>query len=640
MTTTDKIRAENAPSCDECGANAVPVKPEITRLREVMKAHGIDGYIVPTTDFHGSEYVNDYFKCRKYLSNFTGSHGTLLITQDDARLWTDSRYFIQAPKQLEGTGISLMKCLTPGYPELEDYLPQIADENFVLGFDGRVVSLRDGEKYAAACKVKYDVDLVDLIWEDRPAIKASKVYALPESLTGESYTAKLARVQAALADAGIDYHLTTSLEEIAWLFNLRGDDIPYTPVFFAFALISPTWARLYLLDDTFAGLEGVTTLPYLQVFEDLKELEALEADASSATDASVADWKTLEIAESPDRKRILLNARAASYALIKAIPESVEIVNAPSPIELMKAQKNAVEIAATKAAQVEDGVAMTNFIYWLKHEAFGGRAGGAGGANANAAPTELSTCEYLEGCRRARPSCIDLSFETMAGYGINGASIHYDTNMGHPCPLSPRGFLLVDSGGQYMDGKTICGTTDVTRTISLGPLTQEEKEHYTMVLKSYLALANAKFETETHGSELDDIAKSVLREAGLPVYNYDTGHGVGHLLSVHEGPRMIGPTDNPMLPGMMVSNEPGIYIEGSHGIRIENELLVVDAGSGNRKFEQISWIPMDRAAILPEMLTVEERVWLNTYHAEVYDKLSAHLDEPVRAWLAEETAEI
>lgn len=583
------------------------MKPEITRLREVMKAHGIDGYIVPTTDFHGSEYVNDYFKCRKYLSNFTGSNGTLLITQDDARLWTDSRYFIQAPKQLEGTGISLMKCLTPGYPELPDYLPQIADENFVLGFDGRVVSFRDGESYAAACKVKYDVDLVDLIWEDRPAIQPSNVYALPESLTGESYTAKLARVQAALADAGIDYHLTTSLEEIAWLFNLRGDDIPYTPVFFAFALISPAWARLYLLDDTFMGLEGVTTLPYLQVFEDLKGLES---------------------------GKILLNARAASYALIKAIPDSVEIVNGPSPIELMKAQKNDVEIAAAKAAQVEDGVAMTNFIYWLKHEAFCDEAGGA--------PTELSACEYLEGCRRARPSCIDLSFETMAGYGVNGASIHYDTNMGHPCPLSPRGFLLVDSGGQYMDGDAIGGTTDVTRTISLGPLTQEEKEHYTLVLKSYLALANAKFQAETHGSELDDIAKSVLREAGGDglVYNYDTGHGVGHLLSVHEGPRMIGPTDNPMLPGMIVSNEPGIYIEGSHGIRIENELLVVDAGNGNRKFEQISWIPMDRAAILPEMLTEEERAWLNTYHAEVYDKLSAHLDEPVRAWLAEETAEI
>ena len=579
------------------------MKQEILRLREVMKTHGIDGYIVPTTDFHGSEYVNPYFQCRKYLSNFTGSNGTLLITQDDARLWTDSRYFIQAPKQLEGTGISLMKCQTEGYPELPDYLPQIADENFVLGFDGRIVSVQDGEKYASVCKVKYDIDLVDLIWEDRPSIQASKIYALPDSVTGESYTSKVAKVQTYLQNANIDYYLTTSLEEIAWLFNLRGDDIPYTPVFFAFALITPAQVKLYLLDEKFAGLQGITVLPYLQIFEDLKALSA---------------------------GRILLNRRLASYALVKAIPSDVEIINQPGPIELLKAQKNAVEIKAAEAAQVQDGVAMVNFIYWLKHEAFCGET----------LPTELSAAEVLENYRRDNPALIDLSFEAMASYGVNGASIHYDTHMGDPCPLQPRGFLLVDSGGQYMDGGTIGGTTDVTRTISLGPLTETEKRDYTLVLRSYLALTHAQFESDTHGSSLDDIPKNVLREANAPIYNYDTGHGVGHLLSVHEGPRMIGPTENPMLPGMIVSNEPGIYVEGSHGIRIENEMLVVDLGNGKRGFQDFSWIPMDRAAILPELMSAEELGWLNDYHRDVYEKLSPYLDEPIRTWLAEETAEL
>lgn len=579
------------------------MKKEIIRLREVMKDHGIDGYLVPTTDFHGSEYVNDYFKCRRYLSQFTGSNGTLLITQDEALLWTDSRYFVQAPKQLEGTGISMMKCQTPGVPEIPEYLPMIANEDFVLGFDGRVVSYNDGVKYASACKVRHDVDLVDLIWEDRPAISPSKIYCLSETLTGESYTSKLQRLQNCLRDESLDYHLIPCLEEIAWLFNLRGEDVKYTPVFFAFALITPDSAKLYVLDPDFEGLTGVTTLPYLQIFDDLKSLK---------------------------QGKCLVSKRIVSYTLMEAIPDDVEIIDGPSPVELMKAQKNKVEIEGTKKAQMLDGAAMTNFIYWLKHNV----------ASGEVSATELSACDKLESYRKANPALLDLSFETMAGYGVNGASIHYDTMMGDPCPLLQSGFLLVDSGGQYMDEEaSICGTTDVTRTISLGPLTKEMKEHYTIVLRAYLALAHAEFDASQAGETLDKIAKDVAAEAG-PVYSYDTGHGVGHLLSVHEGPRMIGRTDKPMLPGMIVSNEPGIYIDGSHGIRIENELLVTDLGDGHRGFEQISWIPMDRAAILPEKMTAEEIDWLNDYHREVYEKIAPLLDEPVRQWLKEETATI
>ncbi len=575
------------------------MKQEITRLRTVMKEHGLDGYLVPTTDFHGSEYVNDYFKCRQYLSGFTGSNGTLLVTEDDARLWTDSRYFIQAAKQLDGTGISMMQCQQPGVPEIEDYLPTIAGEGFKLGFDGRIVSFQNGEKYAASCEVVYDVDLVDEIWENRPSINASKIYALPDAVTGEKATFKLSRVQKTLAEDGIDYHLITSLEDIAWLFNLRGDDVADTPVFFAFALITSNDARLYILDETFDKElvpAGVIVLPYLQVFEDLKGLAS---------------------------GKCLLNKRLVSYSLMQSIPETVEVVNGAGPIELMKAIKNSVEIAATRHAHIKDGAAMANFIYWLKKNA------------GKMEITEVSASEYLKQCRYAQDGLIELSFETMAGYGVNAASIHYDTQLGHPCYLKDEGLLLVDSGGQYIDG----GTTDITRTISLGTLTREMQEHYTMVLQAYLALEHAQFTAETTGRELDQLPREKVKAAGS-CYQYDTGHGVGHILSVHEGPRMIGPTDNHILPGMITSNEPGIYIEGSHGVRIESELLCVENPDGSRSFECITMCPLDRAAILPELLTDEELTWVNAYHREVYQKLAPLLSEEVKCWLAEEAKEI
>lgn len=575
------------------------MKQEITRLRTVMKEHGLDGYLVPTTDFHGSEYVNDYFKCRQYLSGFTGSNGTLLVTEDDARLWTDSRYFIQAAKQLDGTGISMMQCQQPGVPEIEDYLPTIAGEGFKLGFDGRIVSFQNGEKYAASCEVVYDLDLVDEIWENRPAIKASKIYALPDAVTGEKATFKLSRVQKTLAEDGIDYHLITSLEDIAWLFNLRGDDVADTPVFFAFALITSNDARLYILDETFDKElvpAGVIVLPYLQVFEDLKGLAS---------------------------GKCLLNKRLVSYSLMQSIPETVEVVNGAGPIELMKAIKNSVEIAATRHAHIKDGAAMANFIYWLKKNA------------GKMEITEVSASEYLKQCRYAQDGLIELSFETMAGYGVNAASIHYDTQLGHPCYLKDEGLLLVDSGGQYIDG----GTTDITRTISLGTLTREMQTHYTMVLQAYLALEHAQFTAETTGRELDQLPREKVKAAG-PCYQYDTGHGVGHILSVHEGPRMIGPTDNHILPGMITSNEPGIYIEGSHGVRIESELLCVENPDGSRSFECITMCPLDRAAILPELLTDEELTWVNAYDREVYQKLAPLLEEDIKRWLAEETKEI
>lgn len=570
---------------------------QITRLRAVMKKYGVDAYLVPTTDFHGSEYVNDYFTCRRFLSGFTGSNGTLLITQEDARLWTDSRYFIQAEQQLAGSGISMMRCQQPGVPEIPEYLPSIAGEGFVLGFDGRVVNYRDGSKYAAICKVKHDVDLVGEIWEDRPAICPSKIYALPLSVTGETAASKVSRVQAALAEKKADYHLLTSLEDIAWLFNLRGDDIPETPVFFSFALITPAQVRLYVLDESLTEVEGVENLrilPYLQIFEDLKALAP---------------------------GTCLLNERQVSYALMQALPETVTVQNGDSPIELMKAVKNPIEIESTRHAHIKDGAAMANFIYWLKKNV------------ADHEITEVSASEYLKACRYAQEGLIELSFETMAGYDVNAASIHYDTLLNDPCCLAPRSFLLVDSGGQYIDG----GTTDITRTISLGELTREMKEHYTLVLRAYLALTHTEFTPETTGRALDAIPKEIIKAAGTP-YEYDTGHGVGHILNVHEGPRMIGPTDNCLKPGMIVSNEPGIYLEGKYGIRIESELLCVEKAPGRYAFDCITICPLDRDAIVPALLSDEELSWVNTYHKEVYETLAPLLDEEVRSWLRAETA--
>ncbi len=554
-----------------------------------MREHNIDAYLIQTNDFHGSEYMNDHFKCREFMSGFTGSAGTMVITMDDACLWTDGRYFLQAAAQLDGSGIALMKSGEPDVPTILDYLKNTLTADRILGFDGRVTSI--SPEIESVCRICSEYDLVGEIWTDRPAIIPSKIYALDEAVTGKSAESKLSTLRTYLENKGYDYHLTTNLEEIAWLYNLRGDDIPHTPVFFAFLLITPEEDKLFVLDSTFSGRKAY---PYTQFFEDIKHLPA---------------------------GKLLLKKDAVNYAILKSLPDHVEAVSETTPLSLMKCRKNEAEIAATKNAHIKDGAAMAEFLCWLK-------------SNIGVSEiTEISASDYLEACRHRQEGCFDLSFDTISGYADNGAIIHYSATPETNKTLKAEGFLLVDSGGQYTDG-----TTDITRTIALGPLTDEMKVHYTAVLKGHIALATARFTKGTTGADLDPLARKPINDIGLN-YNHGTGHGVGHILSCHEGPQTISPRGGsvPILPRMICSNEPGIYIEGSHGIRLENEILCVEADDNMYQFETITFCPFDREAIIKENLTEKELDWLNTYHFQVYERISPHISEEVKEWLHEAT---
>lgn len=561
-------------------------------LRQKMKENGYDAYLIPTTDYHGSEYVNDYFKCRKFVSGFTGSAGTLVVTMNEAKLWTDGRYFLQAASQLEGSGIDLMKMGQPGVPSIIEYLASVLGDEQVLAFDGRVMDYGFGMELAEKFHVAYSQDLVDEIWPDRPQISPSKIYPLDENITGESAQSKLARVRQFIADKGADYHLTTKMEDIAWLYNLRGDDVANNPVFFSFALITPTEDRLYVMDETFDG-----GLPYLQIFEDIKHLPP---------------------------GTMFLDESVVSFSMMKLLPKQVKTIHGENPCTLMKALKNEVEIAATKNAHLKDGAAMVNFIYWLKEQI------------GKTEITELSAADYLEACRREQDGCYDISFETISGYAEHGAIIHYFATPETNSTLKPEGFLLVDSGGQYRDG-----TTDITRTIALGPLTEEEKRHYTAVLRCHIALSSAEFLSGTTGAELDALTRKPLQELGLD-YNHGTGHGVGHVLSCHEGPQSISPrgAGYAILPGMINSDEPGVYLEGKHGIRLENEILCVSLPNGKLGFQPITFCPFEPEAIMTEMLTEDERQWINDYHVKVAENLAPLVDGKVADWLRQVTRPI
>lgn len=568
------------------------MRKELTALRHEMAARGITACLIPTTDFHNSEYVNNYFKSREFISGFTGSAGTLVVTEKEAKLWTDGRYFLQAAAELKDSGIDLMKIGQPDVPTVTEWLASSLNDMDILAFDGRLISSTFGKELSDKFNVIYDVDLPGEIWENRPQITPSEIYVLPEDITGETAASKLSRVRQFMAAKGADYHLISQLEDIAWLYNLRGDDIPHTPVFFAFALITAEEDRLYVLAETFE--DG---LPYLQIFEDLSQLTP---------------------------GTMLLSEDGVSYSLRQAIPAEVRIIDHENPCTLMKALKNPAEIAATKNAHLKDGAAMAEFLCWLKTKAD------------ITSQTEISAADYLRSCRAKQPGFQDLSFATISGYAGNGAIVHYDPTPETDRPLQAEGFLLVDSGAQYTDG-----TTDITRTIALGPLTDDMKQHYTAVLKGHIALARAKFTAGTTGADLDSLARKPLQDLGLD-YNHGTGHGVGHLLSVHEGPQTISPrgTKYAIQPGMICSNEPGVYIENSHGIRLENEILCTEDVLGRLQFETITFCPFDRDAIAADQLTEEERDWLDAYHAEVYEKIAPLVSEETKIWLYEVTKKL
>lgn len=576
------------------------MRDQLIQFRKLMKENNFDAYMIPTTDYHGSEYVNPYFMCRKFISGFTGSEGTLVITQKEAYLWTDGRYFLQGEEQLKNSGIGLMKMGQPGVPTVIEFLKNNLDETQTFAFDGLVVSSADGlemEK-SLTCRIISDVDLVDKLWKKRPKINPTKIYSLPASSTGKTSEEKLLDIRNEMEKNKVDYILVTNLEEIAWFLNLRGSDVECTPVFFSFALISKSNVTVYLykdaLDKTLVP-DWVTVKEYMDIENDLKFL--------------------------PQGKTVWASSSQVNYRFFKLINKKMNIISSSDPLELMKALKNNGEIKSTRKAHIRDGVAVTKFIYWLKN-------------SINTTDiSEISAADKLLELRKNQEDFLDSSFPTIAGYAYHGAIVHYNATEESDISLKRENFLLLDSGAHYIDG-----TTDITRTISLGALTEKMKKYYTAVLASHITLATSKFKPGTKGIDLDRAVRKPLLAMGLD-YNHGSGHGVGHILSVHEWPNNISPRSggSPILPSMITSNEPGVYIEGEFGIRLENEILCYKKEDGYFAFETITFCPFDKKAVNFDQLSKAHQDWLRFYSKKVYEVISPFLTPSEAEWLYEET---
>ena len=596
------------------------INQRLRDLREVMCREHLDAFIFPSTDPHNSEYVPDRWKGREWVSGFNGSAGTAVVTMHSAALWTDSRYFLAAADQLSGTEYQLMKLKVKGTPTIAQWLGQELHDvdGAVVGMDGMVNSCSSVEAMIADLRqeggitVRHNFDPLSVVWRDRPAIPDHRVEIQPLEYAGERAADKLARIRKALRTLHADGMLVSALDDVAWTLNLRGTDVHCNPVFVAYLLIDTTHATLYInkekvsdgVRDYLAG-EGVGVAPYADVAKGLKRYPEYN---------------------------ILLDLNETCYSLYR-VASCRPVVSHASPVPAMKAIKNETEIAGFHRAMLRDGIALVKFLRWLKPAV---EAGGQ---------TEMSIDRKLTALRAEQPLFRDISFDTIAGYGTHGAIVHYEATPETDIPLEPHGFLLVDSGGQYYEG-----TTDITRTIAVGPLTEDEKKHFALVLRSMLRLANAKFLYGCRGLNLDILARGPLWDEGLD-YKHGTGHGVGYLLNVHEGPNgfrwKVVPerVDSCVYEeGMITSDEPGIYIEGSHGIRTEN-LIVCRKGEKNEYgqfmyFETLTCAPIDLDAIDPDLLNADEKRMLNDYHRFVYDTLSPLMDAEEREWLAKYTRAI
>lgn len=582
------------------------MRDRITELRRVMKSRGIFAYIVMTEDFHGSEYVGAYFKLREYLSGFTGSAGTLVVTQNEAALWTDGRYFIQAAAELSGSGIELMKQGKPETPSIERYLREKMPEGSVLGFDGRAVNAAFARRSENVLReknitLKTDEDLGGEIWENRPPLSKQPVFALSESVCGMSRAEKLTWIREKMRAEKADCLALSALDEIAWTLNLRGDDVDYNPVFLAFLLVFEDKARLFaersIFDENIATAlqkDGVEILPYDDIYS-----------ALSALDCAV--WA---------------DPKAVNFRFLSSLKNAKNIAKA-SPVEMMKACKNAAEISAEKSAHIKDGAAVTRFMKWLKTAVKSERI------------TEISAAEKLEEFRKAGEGYLGQSFEPIMAYGEHGAIVHYSATEQTNAVLEPRGLLLSDTGGHYLDG-----STDITRTFVLGELTDEEKRAFTLALAAHLELLGAVFPKGVRGSTLDGIARKPLWEHGLD-FNHGTGHGVGFLLNVHEGPQRVSwraANDAPLAEGMITSDEPGLYFEGKFGIRHESLVLCEKAEfEGFLRFSPLTCVPFDAAGVDKQYLTPTQITRFNEYQKWVCETLSPLLSEEERGWLAEVT---
>lgn len=591
------------------------INERVGRLRSWMKENGFTAFVFPSSDPHNSEYVADHWKSREWISGFSGSAGTAVVTLEHAALWTDSRYFIAAEKELNGTGFQLMKLRVEGTPSVSEWLASELStyEKAVVGLDGNVNSFAEvvamGQELATKgnITVRTDADPMAELWTDRPVIPDNMVSLHPLEYSGESTSSKVSRVRKHLLDYGADGLLVTALDEIAWVLNLRGSDVHCNPVFVSYLLISPENITLYinnvkLPDDVKAYLmsEHIDVQAYESVVEGLRLYAG---------------------------KSLLVDMSSTNYSLATAVPFE-KVCSGVSSIASMKAVKNKVEQDGFRAAMLRDGVAVVKFLAWLKSAV---EAGGQ---------TEISLDERLTALRAEQPKFKGISFDTIVGYEAHGAIVHYEATPETDIPVEPHGLVLIDSGAQYLDG-----TTDITRTIALGEITEEQRRVYTLVLKGHIQLDMCRFPAGACGSQLDAIARVPMWREG---YNYmhGTGHGVGSYLNVHEGPHQIRMEwrPAPLQAGMTVTNEPGIYLEGKFGVRIENTLLIVPAEStafGDfLKFETLTLAPIDTAPIVLEMLSTEEREWLNNYHHRVYESLSPYLEGNEKEWLRKATLPI
>ena len=594
------------------------IQDRLKALREAMAASGIDYYMIPTADFHNSEYVNEYFTVRQYFCGFTGSNGTLVVSGREAGLWTDGRYFIQAANELEGTGVDLYKMGMEGVPTIEEFLAEKMEMGETLGFDGRVISTGIGtklEKKLADKKIsfQYGKDLAEELWVDRPTLPAGPITILSEAVAGESVASKLSKVREKMEKEGAESFLLSKLDDLMWLYNIRGCDVACNPVALCYSYITMEEAILFIQEEalndevrTYFAEKNVIIKEYHEIVSFLQALQG--------------------------GKQILADKRYLSYTLYKTLSETQKIVDAKNPTELLKAVKNPVELANMKEIYLKDSAAVTRFIYWLKKNI------------GKIEITEIMAADKLEEYRRQIPEFLDLSFPTISAYKENAAMMHYDPTPDNQAVLAPEGMLLVDSGGQYMGG-----TTDITRTIVLGEISDEIKKHYTLTAAGMLQLSHAKWIYGCTGRNLDILARQPLWDVDID-YQCGTGHGVGYILNVHEGPQNLrwkySDTfiEVPIEAGMDITNEPGVYVAGSHGIRIENVMVAKNTVKNEygqfMEFETYTFTPIDLDGIDVKYLSEAQREYLNEYHKAVYEKVSSLLPEEERVWLKEVTREI
>lgn len=583
---------------------------KLNKLREIMKKYNINYYIIPSSDPHQSEYVAEYYRGRAEVSGFTGSAGTLLVGENEAKLWADGRYFIQAAEQLKGSGIDLMKIATPGYDTINEWIEKNVKESEVLGFDGSCYSTNQYKDLLKISKknkfnINMDKDLLEEVWNDRPSLPEDKIFIHDEIYAGKSASEKISEVRKAMKENNVENYLLTSLDDIAWLFNIRGNDILFNPVALCYAIVTEETANLYINKE--------------KVDNEVKE--KLESQL-----VSIYDYNEIEEAVKELSGTVLIDpakVNAKLYSLLTCeIKEKLNITTT------LKAIKNEVEIANFENAHIKDGVAMVKFIKYLKETVGKEKV------------TEITASEKLSELRSQGELAKGDSFGTIAGYKEHAAMMHYSATPESDYELKEEGLFLVDSGGQYLDG-----TTDITRTFVLGNITEEEKRDFTLVLKGHINLSKAKFLKGATGCNLDILAREPLWEQGLD-YKCGTGHGVGFFLNVHEGPQGIRPNGNtvPLEPGMILTNEPGVYKEGKFGIRIENIMVVVREESNDcgefYRFETISYCPIDLNGVDVTLLNNDEKEWLNNYHKKVYEKLSPYLNNDEKELLKIETREI